>query len=41
MAEKVSRDKQLKEEKVRKKNMTREQYNAEVELVRRLQNEMD
>ena len=41
MQEKESRDKQLREEKMRKKKEEREQYEQEVELVKRLQSEMD
>ncbi len=41
MMEKESRDKQLVEEKTRKKCEEKEQHKAEVELVRRLQGEMD
>lgn len=41
MQEKNSRDKQLYEEKHRKKVEDKEQFKQEVELVKRLQSEMD
>ena len=41
MQEKALRDKQLQEEKNRKKRETRENFAQEVDLVRRLQAEMD
>ena len=41
MMEKESRDKQLYEEKMRKRVEEKETYKQEVDLVRRLQSEMD
>ena len=41
MMEKESRDRQLHEEKIRKKVETKEQFKQEVDLVKRLQDEMD
>ena len=41
MAEKESRDKQLREEKARKRNEQKELFRAEVDLVNRLKDEME
>ena len=41
MHEKLLRDKQLAEEKQRKRRETRENFAQEVDLVRRLQSEME
>ncbi len=41
LQEKMSRDKQLKEEKKRRKRENKEQFESEVEMVKRLQSEME
>jgi hypothetical protein len=41
MIEKESRDRQLKEEKTRKKVEDKDNFKQEIQLVKRLQSEMD